>query len=129
MKCTSIKASNSYNDNGVQVWSVTYEGVTGSSSNDSDDNSTSEEENTTYELNGVTVRTVAGEFLALQRSTTPIKKQTFTIINNSASKLANPGSSYSSGGICISETIVKEVTKVNGVVTKTSYKHTIETEK
>ena len=126
IKCTSIKASNSYNENGVQTWSVTYEGVTGSNSSSSG-SSSSDDETISYEFNGVTVRTVAGEFLALQRSNTPIKKQTFTVINKSADSFANIGSSYK-GGTVISESIVKETTKVNGVVTKTQYKHTIETE-
>ena len=126
VKCTSIKASNSYNDNGVQTWSVTYEGVTSSSNSDSG-SSSSDDETISYELNGVTVRTVAGEFLALRRSTTPIKKQTFTITNNSANLITTIGGIYK-GGTVTSENIVKETTKVNGVVTKTSYKHTIETE-
>lgn len=128
IKCTSIKASNSYNKNGVQTWSVTYEGVSSSSSGSDSGSSSSDDETISYELNGVTVRTVAGEFLALQRSSTPIKKQTFTITNNSANQLATIGSKYKGGGICVSENIIKETTKVNGVVTKTQYKHTIETE-
>lgn len=126
VKCTSIKAGNSYNENGVQTWSVTYEGSESDSESSSSSDSDSDE-TVSYELNGITVRTVAGEFLALRRLTTPIKKQTFTITNNSASPLTSPGGKYK-GGTVTSENIVKETTKVNGVVTKTSYKHTIETE-
>ena len=126
VKCTSIKASNSYNENGVQTWSVTYEGYESDSGNSSSSDNDSDE-TISYELNGITVRTVAGEFLALRRSTTPIKKQTFTITNNSANLITTIGGIYK-GGTVTSENIVKETTKVNGVVTKTSYKHTIETE-
>lgn len=129
VKCTSIKASNNYNDNGVQTWSVTYEGVSRSSSSDSDSDEESnlDEESTSYEFNGITVRTVNGEFLALGRSGTPMKKSSYTFVNNSSAATVSPGGNYK-GGIVISESIVKEVTKKNGVVTKTQYKHTIETE-
>jgi len=126
VKCTSIKASNSYNENGVQTWNVIYEGVT--SSGDSSSGSTSDSDETvTYELNGVTVRTVAGEFIALRRSQTPIKKGSYTVVNNSDSPLTSPGGDYKQMTVT-SETIVKEITKTNGVVTKTQYKHTIEVE-
>ena len=132
VKCTSIKASNSYNENGVQSWSVTYEGVSGSSSDDDDNNddgeeTSSDEESTSYEFNGLMVRTVNGELLALGRSGTPMQRNTYTITNNSSAATAPPGGTYR-GGTVISESIVKEVTKKNGVVTKTQYKHTIETE-
>jgi len=126
VKCTSIKASNSYNENGVQSWNVTYEGSSGSSSSSSGESS-SDEESTSYEFNGITVRTVNGELLALGRSGTPMQRNTYTITNNSSAATAPPGDKYR-GGTVISETIVKEVTKKNGVVTKTQYKHTIETE-
>ena len=126
VKCTSIKASNSYNENGVQSWNVTYEGSSGSSSSSSGESST-DEESTSYEFNGITVRTVNGEFLALGRSDTPMQKCSYTITNNSGTAMTKPGGKYRSGTV-ISESIVKEVTKKNGVVTKTQYKHTIETE-
>ena len=127
VKCTSIKASNSYNENGVQTWNVTYEGVTSSANSSGSSGSTSDDETISYELNGVTVRTVAGEFLALRRSAAPIKKGSYTITNNSSTPLTTPGNKYNSETV-ISESITKESTKVNGVVTKISYKHTIETE-
>ena len=124
IKCTSVKASNSYNEHGVQSWNVTYEGTTG------EDEETSTPENEisfSYELNGTTVRTIDGEFLALRRSTTPITKKSIVIYNDSQNSVVTIGSNYE-GGIAISENIIKEEISKNGVKLKSYYKHTIEVE-
>ena len=138
--CTNITANDEYSESGTRIWTVTYEGSTesqtsggedsGSSggSGSSDDSSTANEENVSYELNGITVRTVTGELLVLRRSQTPISKKSITVYNNSESRLTTIGSEYNNQGIAISENISKETIKVNGNVTKTQYKHVIEVE-
>lgn len=126
VNCTDIKGSDSYNENGVRVWTVTYEGIAGATGGGS--SSLPENEITTsYEVNGTTVRTVDGEFLALRRSSTPITKKSITIYNKSANAITTIGSTYE-GGIALSENIVKETIKNNGVIKASYYKHTIEVE-
>ena len=134
VKCTGIKGSNSFDDKGIQTWTVIYEGTTssgssGGESGDDDDNPSipENETSTTYELNGTTVRTVAGTLLVLQRSNTNAMRKTLTIYNNSETALATIGQTYQ-GGIALSESIMKETIKKNGVTVNTYYKHTIEVE-
>ena len=127
LTCTRVHSSNDGN-----TWTVIIEGSRGgSSSDDPDDPETpSMPENETvinYELNGITVRTVAGEFLALRRSETPITKKSVTVYTNTVTAVASPGSTYE-GGTVLSENIVKETIKSNGVVTGSYYKHTLEVE-
>lgn len=104
----------------VRQWQITVEGSSSSSLPES-------ETSITYELNGATVRTVAGEFIALRRSTTPITKKSITVYSNSAEAIATPGSSYQ-GGIVTSENISKETIKDNGTVISSYYRHTLEVE-
>ncbi|MBQ3586171.1 MAG: hypothetical protein II964_05590 [Synergistaceae bacterium] len=86
------------------------------------------------EINGSTVRTVAGDLVALRRSVTPIRKKTFTIYTQDDTAITTPGSFYDYGnddvvdGIVLSENISKETIKNNGVVTASYYKHVIEVE-
>ncbi len=128
VKCTAIKGNDSYNENGIHVWTTSYEGVMYSGGNDDENPSLPDTEITiSYELNGITTRTVAGEFLALMRSSTPITKKTITVYNNSVSAISSPGGTYE-GGIVLSENIEKETIKVNGVTTNSYYKHSIEVE-
>ena len=129
LTCTRVHSSNDGN-----TWTVLIEGSRGggSSSNpdDPDTPTPSMPENETvinYELNGITVRTVAGEFLALTRSQTPITKKSVTVYTNTVTAVASPGSTYE-GGTVLSENIVKETIKSNGVVTGSYYKHTLEVE-
>lgn len=118
--CTRIQSSNE----DANTWKVVIEGSrTGANNTSLPDTETV----ITYELNGSTVRTVAGEFVALKRSNTPILKKSITVYSLSASAVANPGSSYQ-GGIVTSENIVRETIKNNGIVTATYYKHTLEVE-
>ena len=130
VKCVKVSGSDDYED-GVRKWNVTCEGsrTVGSSGEDSGDDSSmpDDEYSVNYEINGTTARTVAGEFVALMRSETPITRKTYTIYNDSVNTLAAPGTTYE-GGICTSEAISKEIIKSNGVVTKTYYKHVIEVE-
>ena len=130
LTCTSIKANDDFNDEGVRVWTVICEGSrTGEDPGQgSDDSSMPDNETTfTYEINGSTVRTVAGEFIALRKSDTPITRKSITLYNDSVSALTSPGEIYQ-GGIVTSESITKEVIKSNGVIVKSYYKHNIEVE-
>ncbi|MBR0075106.1 MAG: hypothetical protein IJP96_05090 [Synergistaceae bacterium] len=128
VKCTNIRVSSGdMINNNQRVWTVTYEGFTNGANGSSSSNLPEEEITTSYELNGITVRTVAGEFLALRRSQTPIKRQSIIIYTRNDSAVASIGQSYK-GGIAISENVVKEIIKVNGIKKTERYKHTIEVE-
>ena len=127
LTCTKVRGS----DDGAGNWTFTIEGTrTGGSSGEQgqDDSSLPDDEvSVSYELNGVTVRTVDGEFVALRRSQTPITKKSITVYTSSSEAVAVLGETYQ-GGIALSENIIKESTKVNGVETGSYYKHTIEVE-
>ena len=151
LKCT--KVSGNLDDSGV--WTYTIEGqgtsdTAGSSSDsgdsesgDSDSSLPESEASTSYEINGLTVRTVDGTLVALRRSKSPISRTTITVYNSSKSKLCTPGDAFnasslslpedtdigvSSDGIVLSENVSKETIKSNNVVIKTYYKHSIEVE-
>ena len=87
-----------------------------------------EEISISYELNGSTARTVDGDFIALRRSNTPIKKTTITEYSVSQEALAVIGDNYKSFGLALSENVIKEVIKKDNIVISTYYKHTIEVE-
>ncbi|MBR0315697.1 MAG: hypothetical protein IJQ99_02385 [Synergistaceae bacterium] len=128
VKCTNVRTSGGEpidEDKDLYLWTVTYEGFV--VENDSSSKLPEEETTTTYELNGITVRTVAGEFLALRRSQTPIKRQSIITYTRNDSAVASIGQSYK-GGIAISENVVKEIIKVNGIKKTERYKHTVEVE-
>ena len=102
-------------------WEITIEGSSsGTSLPDS-------ETSITYELNGSTVRSVSGEFIALRRSDTPITKKSITVYSDSPEPIATPGETYE-GGIVTSENIIKESIKNNGGLSASYYKHSIEVE-
>ena len=127
--CSRISSSNS----APNTWSIVIEGIRyGESSGTGDEGETDtslpeNEEYSTYDINGNTVRTVAGELLILRRSSSPILKKNIIIYDNNPSNISTLGSSYNDG-IAISENITKETIKENGVVVKSYYKHTIEVE-
>ena len=126
LTCTKIQSSN----NDADSWTVTIEGSRGGAESGSDDDEQGLPENETtinYEINGSTVRSVAGEFIALRRSETPVTKKSITVYTSTVDAVAVPGSTYE-GGIVISENISKETIKNNGVVTASYYKHSIEVE-
>lgn len=151
-KCT--KVSGNLDDSGV--WTYTLEGQSAEDSSGSGDTGSGgsgsggsgsslpdSEASTSYEINGLTVRTVDGNLVALRRSETPISKTTITVYNSSKSKLCTPGDTFntsnlslpdgadigvSSGGIVLSENVTKETIKSNGEIIKTYYKHSIEVE-
>lgn len=123
--CTKTSGGDSITTGGVRRWTVTYEGA----KTDAGGPTTMPEttETVTFELNGVTARSVAGELIALRRSTTPITKKSTTICNDSSARLTTPGNAYS-GGIAMSERVAKETVKVNGVQVGAYYRHEIEVE-
>ena len=125
LTCTKIQSSN----NEPNLWTITIEGSRGGNDAGDDDEQELPENETTisYEINGSTVRSVAGEFITLRRSDTPITKKSITVYSASPDPIAAPGETYE-GGIVTSENISKETIKNNGVVTATYYKHSIEVE-
>lgn len=125
--CSSVKGSDDYDDNGNHVWTVTYEGSTKVSNFNPDTDLPDNELSTSYELNGSTVRSVAGEFIVLRKSTAPITKKSFVIYSNSAEPVVTIGASYE-GGIATSENVSKVVVKNDDVITNSYFKHEIEVE-
>ena len=128
LTCTKIRAS----EDNSGIWTFVIEGArsSGSSQGDDpqDDSSLPDDEiSLSYELNGTTVYTVSGKFIALRRSTNPILKKSITVYTEDVTPVATIGSSYQ-GGIALSENIIKETIRNNGVVTGSYYKHTIEVE-
>ena len=125
--CTKIH----YGNNEANSWTVTIEGSRSGSETgaDYDDEQGLPENETTinYEINGSTVRSIAGEFIALRRSQTPITKKSITVYTSTVDPVTTPGSIYESG-IVTSENISKETIRNNGVVTASYYKHSIEVE-
>lgn len=123
--CTKTSGGDSVTAGGVRRWTVTYDGAkTDAGAPVSMPDGT---ETVSFDLNGVTARSVAGEFIALRRSTTPVTRKSITVYNDSATRLANPGDAYG-GGIAVSERIAKETVKVNGVQVGAYYRHEIEVE-
>ena len=123
--CTKTSGGDSVTTGGVRRWAVTYEGA----KTDAGGPTTMPEttETVTFELNGVTARSVAGELIALRRSATPITKKSLTICTGSDTRLTTPGNAYG-GGIAMTERVTKEVVKVNGVQVGGYYRHEIEVE-
>ena len=125
--CTKVSGGDSYTDSGSHKWTITYEGAKVEAGGGDDDNNPTlpeSEEEITYEINGTTTRSVSGEFIVLRRSTTPITKKSLTVYNNSATRLATPGSTYAdTGAVAISEVIAKEIQKSNGVEIGSYYRH------
>lgn len=125
--CSSVKGSDDYDDNGNHVWTVTYDGSTKVSNFNPDTDLPENELTTSYELNGLTVRSVAGEFIVLRKSTSPITKKNIVVYSNSVEPVVTIGATYE-GGIAISESVSKVVIKDDDVITNTYYKHDIEVE-
>ncbi len=122
-----------FNGKLLRQWEITVAG----SNNSSGGGVSSLPENEiviTHEINGSTVRTVAGDLVVLRRSVTPIRKKTFTIYTRDDTAITTPGSFYDYDnddivdGIVLSENISKETIKNNGVATASYYKHVIEVE-
>ena len=110
LTCTKIKANDEYDDNGVHKWLVVCEGARSGNSDSGSGDLPENEETISYEINGSTVRSVAGELIALRRSATPITKKSITVYSRTNTAIATLGTLYQ-GGIAISENISRE--KVN----------------
>lgn len=124
--CSSFSFNDELNSFGSRTWVVTYE--CSSVLNPDDESSLPDTETSiSYEINGSTVRSVSGEFIALRRSQNPVTKKSITVYTSTVDAVAVPGTIYEDG-IVISENIIKETVKNNGVVTNSYYKHTIEVE-
>lgn len=104
----------------VRQWQITVEG-----SNDT--SLPAAEQSITHELNGVTARTVDGEFVVLRRSATPITRKSITVCTNTSTAVVLPGATYEDG-IVTSVNIVKETLKINGADFGSYYKQTVEVE-
>ena len=123
LTCTKIKANDEYDDNGVHKWLVVCEGARSGNSDSGSGDLPENEETISYEINGSTVRSVAGELIALRRSATPITKKSITVYSRTNTAIATLGTIYQ-GGIAISENISRE--KVNN--SSYYYRHEIEVE-
>ena len=128
LTCTKISG----NDDETGNWVVTVEasGSVSSGGNDDEPSDTSlpdTETSISYEINGITVRTVSGELIALKRSENPIMRKNITLYSDSVSSGHSPGDTYE-GGIITSISTSKESIKSNNVVTSSYYRHNIEVE-
>lgn len=121
--CCNYSCSDEFDAYGQRVWNITYDCV----SVDNESILPDTEISVTHEINGSTVRSVSGEFIALRRSATPITKKSITVYSDSVEPIAAPGEIYE-GGIVTSENIIKETIKNNGILTASYYKHSIEVE-
>ncbi len=130
LTCTKVRGS----DDGAGGWTFVIEGSRGGAESPEGEGQQGSgalpdsEISLSYELNGITTRTVDGEFIALRRSETPIKKTSITEYSTSQEPLATLGSVYQPYGIAISENVIQETIKKDNVVVSTYYKHTIEVE-
>ena len=128
LTCTKISGNDDENGN----WVVTVEGsgggAAGDDGDDTGDTSLPETETSiSYEINGITVRTVSGELIALKRSDSPITRKNITLYSDSESSGHSPGDSFENG-IITSISTSKETIKNNNVVTRSYYRHNIEVE-
>ena len=125
--CTKINGSDDYTDNGIHRWKMIYDGAKVTGDNEESTSIPDDEESVTYELNGITTRSVSGEFIALRRSANPIIKKSITRYTANSTQIVTIGAAYS-GGVAISEQITKENLKIDGVQVGTYYRHDIEVE-
>lgn len=128
--CTKISGGDEYTESGTHRWKINYDGAAVHVNKDEEDPAASlpdNEESVSYELNGITTRSVSGEFIVLRRSQSPIKRMSLTRYTSNNSMLTTIGTAYSDG-IAISEQITKETIKSNDVVIGTYYRHDIEVE-
>ena len=140
LTCESYKANDGFDEFQREAWTIVYEcsGVLPASTSDALPDE--EEQDLSYELNGSTVRTIAGELLVLRRSQTPITKKTVIAYSNTEEPIYPPGTECHEG-IALSENVVRETKSyknITGVdihgndiftVEKTQYyRHEIEVE-
>ena len=123
--CTKINGGDSQKSDGTKRWAVTYDGAKVDTS--SGTGKPEDTDSVSYELNGVTARSVSGEFIALRRSASAVIKKSLTLYTAGAAPLSTPGGGYS-GGIATSEKVTKESVKVGGVEVGVYYRHDIEVE-
>ncbi|MBQ7593258.1 MAG: hypothetical protein IJU48_02760 [Synergistaceae bacterium] len=132
LTCTKISTSNSYNDYGLEVITTVYEGKLTADEDGTFELPAEEITDITHELNGLTVRTIAGELIALRRSTTPITRKTLTAYSQSSEPFYALGSE-SNGGIVLSDKVIKETKEIRNsrtgkLETQIYYRHEIEVE-
>jgi hypothetical protein len=124
VKCTKVNGSQSVPPGDPPSWSVTVEGATVVLDGDI---SQGNEETTEYTTNGTITRDVAGNIVALLRSSSPQISKGFTIYNQSTARIATPGQLYQ-GMICTSESISAEDISVDGVKVAAFVRHEIQVE-
>jgi hypothetical protein len=122
--CTNISGGSEKKSDGSLKWTITYSGsiiVTSITPPPAEPYATN------YDVNGETGRTVAGEFVMLRRSTSPIKTATVTLYNNLDTPLTTPGNTYS-WGLVKSEAVSPEIIKQDGITIGTYWRHDISIE-
>ena len=128
LKCTRVSGGDEYTEKGVRRWTMTFEGAGIPQEGGEGGGLPSDQENNeSYEINGLTTRSVGGDFVVLQRSGTPVIKKSITEYHDDKTLVAKPGTEYS-GGVVTAYRITKETIKENGVSLKEYYRHDIEIE-
>ena len=135
--CNSYKFSNGLDEFKRHVWTVIYECSASVPAESSSTTLPQEEQlDTTYELNGSTLRSIAGELIVLRRSQTPITKKT-VIAHSLTSEPVYLIGSECYGGIALSDKVSKETKEIiqmneidgtSSITTLTYFRHEIEVE-
>ena len=135
--CSSYKLSDGTDEFKRYIWTVSYEcSATIATGADNETLPQEEQQDIAYELNGSTVRSIAGELIVLKRSETPIIKKTIITYSESATPVYSIGSECY-GGIALSDKVTKETKEVlqtnaqdgtSSITTFTYYRHEIEVE-
>ena len=104
--CTKVTKDNDSSN----LWTVTLEGASSEAGGGDDDGTSNLPENeisTSQEINGLTARSVSGEFIVLRRSETPITRKNITLYTETEKTIFSVGSEYE-GGIITSISTSKE---------------------
>jgi hypothetical protein len=122
--CTNVSGGSERKSDGTLRWNTTYSGAIVAASITPP---TADPTATSYSFNGEFTRTVAGELVAMQRSSNPIRKKTVTLYNSSESLISTMGATYSWGRVT-GEEVSPEIVKQDGITIGTSWRHDISIE-
>lgn len=129
--CTRINYGDDYTEKNKRRWTVTYEGSYIDKTGANGGLPTGEGEGGLSEsLNGVTTRSVAGDFIVLLRSGTPVRKKTLVRYSRSNSPLTvTLGAQFGTEeGVVTSHRKTLQIIKENGTEIDRYWRHEIEIE-
>ena len=127
LSCKQYSFKHDYDDIGFPYWGIFYDAQAIYYPNGEPEPPLQLDISTSYELNGTTVRSVDGQFVALRRSLDPIVRKSISFLSDDPEPAVTLGDTYE-GGIALSENIVAEEVSVNDVSLGKKYRHNIEVE-